>query len=79
VEYQLSQDGRYKLKSLNKYQVRCQVIENGNCIYFNVDYNKFRELFKKAKLSKKKKTKKKQISPTIMKSKVKFLIYHLVY
>jgi hypothetical protein len=38
VEYQLSQDGRYKLKyRLNKYQVALQgqVIETG-CFYFDL-------------------------------------------
>jgi hypothetical protein len=64
VEYQLSQDGRYKLKAyrLNKYQVALQgqVIETGIAFILTLDYNKFRELFQKSKaIKEKEKTKKK--------------------
>jgi hypothetical protein len=64
VEYQLSQDGRYKLKAyrLNKYQVALQgqVIETGVAFILTLDYNKFKELFQKSKANKEQeKTKKK--------------------
>jgi autotransporter translocation and assembly factor TamB/Tfp pilus assembly major pilin PilA len=64
VEYQLSQDGRYKLKAyrLNKYQVALQgqVIETGIAFILTLDYNKFRELFQSSKDKKEEvKTKKK--------------------
>ena len=64
VEYQLSQDGRYKLKAyrLNKYQVALQgqVIETGIAFILTLDYNKFRELFQISKDKKEEvKTKKK--------------------
>jgi len=53
VEYQLSQDGRYKLKAyrLNKYQVALQgqVIETGVAFILTLDYNKFKELFQSSK------------------------------
>ncbi|MDG2432505.1 translocation/assembly module TamB domain-containing protein, partial [Flavobacterium sp.] len=56
VEYQLSQDGRYKLKAyrLNKYQVALQgqVIETGVAFILTLDYNKFKELFQKSKTDK---------------------------
>ena len=62
VEYQLSQDGRYKLKAyrLNKYQVALQgqVIETGIAFILTLDYNKFRELFQKSQAIKEKSKKK---------------------
>ncbi|MFT5252671.1 MAG: hypothetical protein ACI87N_001687, partial [Flavobacteriales bacterium] len=62
VEYQLSQDGRYKLKAyrLNKYQVALQgqVIETGIAFILTLDYNKFRELFQKSKAIREKSKKK---------------------
>lgn len=49
VEYQLSKDGRYKLKAyrVNKYQVALQgqVVETGVSFILTLDYNKFKELF----------------------------------
>lgn len=64
VEYQLSQDGRYKLKAyrLNKYQVALQgqVIETGVAFILTLDYNKFKELFQRSKVEREaNKTKKK--------------------
>lgn len=56
VEYQLSKDGRYKLKAyrLNKYQVALQgqVIETGIAFIITLDYNHFKELFQKSKTQK---------------------------
>jgi hypothetical protein len=64
VEYQLSQDGRYKLKAyrLNKYQVALQgqVIETGVAFILTLDYNKFKELFQKSKVDKEKSKSKKK-------------------
>jgi hypothetical protein len=58
VEYQLSKDGRYKLKAyrINKYQVALQgqVVETGIAFVITLDYNQFKELFEKAKTEKKK-------------------------
>ena len=62
VEYQLSKDGRYKLKAyrLNKYQVALQgqVIETGIAFIITLDYNHFKELFQKSKTQKEKNKKK---------------------
>ena len=64
VEYQLSKDGRYKLKAyrLNKYQVALQgqVIETGVAFILTLDYNKFKELFQKSKADKEKSKSKKK-------------------
>lgn len=64
VEYQLSKDGRYKLKAyrLNKYQVALQgqVIETGIAFILTIDYNKFRELFQKSKAIKQQEKSKKK-------------------
>ena len=53
VEYQISKDGRYKIRAyrLNKYQVALQgqVIETGIAFVITLDYNKFKELFQSAK------------------------------
>jgi hypothetical protein len=63
AEYQLSKDGRYKLRAYrkNKYQVALQgqVIETGIGFIITIDYNKFRELFQKNKAEEKPKPKKK--------------------
>lgn len=63
ADYQLSKDGRYKLRAYrkNKYQVALQgqVIETGVGFIITIDYNKFRELFQKNKAEVKPKTKKK--------------------
>ena len=62
VEYQLSKDGRYKLKAyrINKYQVALQgqVIETGIAFIITLDYNHFKELFQKSKTQKEKNKKK---------------------
>lgn len=62
VEYQLSKDGRYKLKAyrLNKYQVALQgqVVETGIAFIITLDYNHFKELFQKSKTPKEKNKKK---------------------
>jgi len=48
VDYQLSKDGRYKLRAYrrNQYQVAVegQVIETGLGFIINLDYNKFKEI-----------------------------------
>lgn len=58
VEYQLSKDGRYKLKAyrVNKYQVALQgqVVETGFAFVITLDYDQFKELFEKAKTEEKK-------------------------
>jgi hypothetical protein len=52
VQYQLSRDGRYRLRfyKKNEYQVAVQgqVVETGLSFMLVMDYNKFRELFAKA-------------------------------
>jgi hypothetical protein len=56
VDYQLSKDGRYKLRvyRLNKYQVALQgeVVETGIAFIITMDYNNFSELFRKGKARK---------------------------
>ncbi|MGV8945622.1 MAG: translocation/assembly module TamB domain-containing protein [Lutibacter sp.] len=58
VEYQLSKDGRYKLRvyRINKYQVALQgqVVETGIAFVITMDYNEFKELFQSIKTQKKK-------------------------
>jgi len=58
AEYQLSKDGRYKLRAYrkNKYQVALQgqVIETGVGFIITIDYNKFKEIFQKSKAKVKK-------------------------
>lgn len=62
-EYQLSKDGRYKIRAYrkNRYQVALQgqVIESGIGFIITIDYNKFREIFQKNKVEEASKTKKK--------------------
>lgn len=64
LEYQLSKDGRYKIRAYRKnlYQVALQgqVIETGIGFVITMDYNKFEELFhsKKVTVKPKKATKK---------------------
>ncbi len=52
VEYQLSRNGRYLLRAYqkNEYQVALQgqVIETGVGFVINLDYNKFKEIFRNA-------------------------------
>ncbi|MDI1317806.1 translocation/assembly module TamB domain-containing protein [Flavobacterium sp.] len=63
AEYQLSKDGRYKLRAYRKnlYQVALQgqVIETGVGFVITLDYNQFRELFHSKKEAEKPKAKKK--------------------
>lgn len=63
AEYQLSKDGRYKVRAYRKnlYQVALQgqVIETGVGFIITLDYNQFRELFHSKKTDKPKKAKKK--------------------
>jgi hypothetical protein len=58
IDYQLSRDGRYKLKAyrVNKYQVALQgeVMETGVGFTITMDYKKFKELFQKSKDKKEK-------------------------
>ena len=53
ADYQLSKDGRYKLRAYrkNRFQVALQgqVIESGVGFIITIDYNKFREIFQKNK------------------------------
>ncbi|HLF52898.1 translocation/assembly module TamB domain-containing protein [Flavobacterium sp.] len=56
LEYQLSKDGRYRVRAYrkNQYQVALQgqIIETGVAFIITMNYNKFRELFQKAKTEK---------------------------
>jgi hypothetical protein len=53
VDYQLSKDGRYRLRAYrkNQYQVALQgqVIETGVGFVITMDYNKFKQIFQRAK------------------------------
>ena len=53
ADYQLTKDGRYKVRVYrkNKFQVALQgqVVETGIGFIITIDYNKFKELFQKAK------------------------------
>ncbi|MGS0748185.1 translocation/assembly module TamB domain-containing protein [Halpernia sp. GG3] len=53
VDYALSKDGRYMLRAYrkNEYQVALQgqIVETGLGFIITLDYNKFREIFRKAK------------------------------
>ncbi|HBI02009.1 MAG TPA: hypothetical protein DDY18_10350 [Flavobacterium sp.] len=53
AEYQLSKDGRYRVKAYRKnlYQVALlgEVVETGVAFIITIDYNKFREIFSKKK------------------------------
>ena len=53
AEYQLSKDGRYRVRVYrkNKYQVALQgqIIETGIAFVITMNYNKFKELFQKSK------------------------------
>lgn len=53
IDYQLSKDGRYVLRAYrkNQYQVALQgqIIETGVAFIITMDYNRFRELFRKTK------------------------------
>jgi translocation and assembly module TamB len=56
VDYQLSKDGRYRVRAYRKdqydYIVEGQVVETGISFILTLDYNRFRELFEKAKNAK---------------------------
>ena len=58
ADYQLSKDGRYKIRAYrkNRFQVALQgqVIESGIGFIITIDYNKFQELFQKNKTLKSK-------------------------
>jgi hypothetical protein len=62
LDYKLSKDGKYKIRGyrINKYQVALQgeVVETGLAFIITLDYNKFKELFKKSNVKVKNKTKK---------------------
>ena len=68
ADYALSKDGRYRLRAYRKndYQVALQgqVIETGVSFIITMNYNKFKELFMKAKKDKAKLKKKEPISKT---------------
>ncbi|MES2543380.1 MAG: translocation/assembly module TamB domain-containing protein [Bacteroidota bacterium] len=53
AEYKLTKDGRYKVRAYrkNQYQVALQgqVVETGVAFVITMNYNKFKELFKKSK------------------------------
>ena len=63
AEYQISKDGRYKIRAYrkNKYQVALQgqVIETGVGFIITIDYNKFREIFHRKSVEESKEPKKK--------------------
>ncbi len=58
IDYSLSKDGRYMLRAYRKdeYQVALQgqIVETGIGFIITLDYDKFREIFQKAKKEKKK-------------------------
>lgn len=58
ADYQLSKDGRYRVRVYrqNQYQVALQgqVVETGVGFIITIDYNKFREIFRKANEEEKK-------------------------
>lgn len=59
IDYDLSKDGRYKLRAYrkNQYQVALQgqIVETGVGFIMTIDYNKFREIFERAKQNKQRK------------------------
>jgi hypothetical protein len=63
VDYMLSKDGKYMLRtySKNKYEgvIEGQIIETGITFIFTVEYDKFREMFRKSASSNVKRDKKK--------------------
>ncbi|CAM3942900.1 translocation/assembly module TamB domain-containing protein [Flavobacterium antarcticum] len=65
LEYQLSKDGRYRVRAYRKndYQVALQgqVVETGVAFIITLDYNKFRELFHRSQAEKDAKAKVKEI------------------
>lgn len=65
ADYQLTKDGRYKVRAYrkNQYQVALQgqVIETGVAFIITIDYNKFKELFQKSKEDKAKIKKNKDV------------------
>jgi hypothetical protein len=58
LDYQLTKDGRYRLRAyrINQYEgvVEGQVVETGLTFAFTLQYDQFRELFNKSKKTKKK-------------------------
>ncbi len=59
IDYDLSKDGRYKLRAYrkNQYQVALQgqIIETGVGFIMTIDYNQFKEIFERAKQNKQRK------------------------
>ena len=59
IDYDLSKDGRYKLRAYrkNQYQVALQgqIVETGVGFILTIDYNKFREIFERSKAQKERK------------------------
>ena len=59
IDYDLSQDGRYKLRAYrkNQYQVALQgqIVETGVGFIMTIDYNEFKEIFQRAKENKRRK------------------------
>ena len=58
-DYELSKDGRYKLRAYrkNQYQVALQgqIVETGVGFIMTIDYNKFKEIFQRSKDNKRRK------------------------
>lgn len=59
IDYDLSKDGRYKLRAYrkNQYQVALQgqIVETGVGFIMTIDYNEFKEIFQRAKENKRRK------------------------
>ena len=59
IDYDLSRDGRYKLRAYrkNQYQVALQgqIVETGVGFIMTIDYNKFKEIFQRSKENKRRK------------------------
>ena len=65
LDYQLTKDGKYKIRGyrVNKYQVALQgeVIETGIAFIVTLDYEEFKELFRKSEAEKLKQKKEKEL------------------
>ncbi|MNW05095.1 hypothetical protein D3C71_2012900 [compost metagenome] len=65
MDYQLTKDGKYKIRGyrVNKYQVALQgeVIETGIAFIVTLDYEEFKELFRKSEAEKLKQKKEKEL------------------
>jgi len=77
AEYQLTRDGRYRVRAYrkNQYQVALQgqVVETGVAFTITMNYNKFRELFRKSReqLREEKKAKEKKAAAKLKKDEKK--------